>query len=305
MLHIAGLSGIGKTRTVFEACRDDDELRGVLYVPAFPSFTNELQRYLESPGRVAMVVIDEMPLNQLDSFIGQVEEFTDRLRFATIGPAPRGGSRRPGDPNLLLLSEPQTEGGVLQVVRGAGHGLPGPVLESIAAMSAHDLRLALLLVRATRQVPEYREVPIVDVGGIWQRIMSLFRAEIGDVDRFRDHYDALTSCIDVGRAGEFRAELEYLAQYHGLPATDLDRFIMEASRCGLGVETPSFFELVPRALAVQLFQHRVWPALLPALHDFLRDANRTAPSAVHRTLPGVCGGSPKGGRALARRFFSG
>jgi len=269
-LHIAGLSGIGKSRTVFEACRDDEELRGVFYVPTFPAFTRELQRYLEAPGRVAMVVIDEMPLNRLDGFIGQFEEFTDRLRFVTIGPAPRDGSRRSSYPNLLLLSEPRTDAGVVQVVRGAGHGLPDLVLESIAKISAHDLRLALLLVRATRQMPEYREVPIVDVEDIWQRVMSLFRAEIGDVERFRDHYEVLSSCIDVGREGEFRPELEFLAQYHRLAALDLDRSITMALRCGLGVETPYFFEPGPRALAAQLFQHRGWPALRPTLHDFLR-----------------------------------
>ena len=33
VLHFAGLSGIGKTRTVLEACREDPALSGVFYVP--------------------------------------------------------------------------------------------------------------------------------------------------------------------------------------------------------------------------------------------------------------------------------
>lgn len=271
VLHIAGLSGIGKTRTVFETCRVNEELRGVLYIPDLQSLTIELKRYLKNPGRVAMVVIDEVSLNKLDAFIGEFEDFTDRLRFATLGPAPRGESRRPSDPNILLLSEPKTTTGVLQVVRCAGQGIPDPVLESIAEMSAHDLRLALLLVKATKRSPQYRETPIIDVSEIWQRIMSLFVSEIGDVNRFRNHYEALSMFIDVGRDGEFRSELDYLAKYRQFKHMEIDRSIEEASRCGLGEKTPSFFEPGPRALAVQIFQYYVWPSMQLNLPDFLRE----------------------------------
>src|SRR5262249_28320430 len=63
VLHLAGLSGTGKTRTVLEVCRSEPALRGILYVSQFELRNEELFRYLEATGRQARVVFDEVPLN--------------------------------------------------------------------------------------------------------------------------------------------------------------------------------------------------------------------------------------------------
>ena len=117
--------------------------------------------------------------------------------------------------------------------------------------------------------PELREVPIVDVEDIWTRLMSLYGNRIGDAQRFRDHYGVLSSCIDVGRDGDHRLELEYLARHNNIPSSELDRSIAASDDCGLGILTPLFFEAGPRALAVQVFQDRVWPTLVPRLREFI------------------------------------
>src|SRR5262249_4253685 len=52
---------------------------------------------------------------------------------------------------------------------------------------------------------------------------------------------------------------------------DLEHATVLADRCGLGVWTPaSFFEAQPRALAVWLFQDRVWGRLHLRLQEFLK-----------------------------------
>jgi hypothetical protein len=61
VLHIAGLSGIGKTRSVLEACRRDPELSGVLYLQTVEDVTTPLYSYLEEHGRHAYIVIDGAP----------------------------------------------------------------------------------------------------------------------------------------------------------------------------------------------------------------------------------------------------
>ena len=269
VLHLAGFSGIGKTRTVLEACRipthqdkrgrDVQELLGVFYLPRFTDLSPEIWRYLEDEGRHVQLVIDEVPLADLDGLISRLAPLAERVRVVTIGPALRmDAGRRLSDPNVLLLPEPDTEAGVLAVARAAGEGLPEPVLRSIAEASAHDLRLALLLVRATRRSGEFHNAPVVDTDGIWRRLMSVFGAELGDTAHFRSHYEALTSCIDVGHAGHFAEELAYVADYFQIPLRDLERSVDVAGQCGLGNVTPSFFEAVPRALAAQVFQDWVW-----------------------------------------------
>lgn len=279
VLHIAGFSGIGKTRTVFQACRDAEsgtgarmvrELQGVFYLGSYADLTPEMWRYLEEDDRHLRLVIDEVPLSALDGLIDRFAAFPDRLRVVTVGPALRMDSgRRAVDPNVLVLPEPGTEAGVLAVVRSAGEGLPEDVLRSIAEAASHDLRLALLLVRATRRNPASRVLPIPDLDGVWLRLAEMFRGHLGDADRFRYLYEVLTTSVDVGRAGRHAQELRYLADHFQVPLDELERAAHQAAECGLGVVTPGFFESAPRALAVQVFQDRVWARLSGRLSEFI------------------------------------
>src|SRR5262249_13056553 len=77
--------------------------------------------------------------------------------------------------------------------------------------SGHDLRLALLLVRATKQSPEFQGLPLINIDGVWERLMGLFRLRVGDTNRFREHYEVLTVSIDVGIAEDVAGELAVLA----------------------------------------------------------------------------------------------
>jgi hypothetical protein len=271
VLHLAGLSGVGKTRTVLEACRDQRDLSGVLYIPRYPQLRERLLRHLtRNPNLFAFVVIDEVPLEDLRSLTSQVEHLAHRLRLVTIGPARRNERGRP-TANILVLPEPDTRQGVLEVVRRAGAGISEPVLESIADFAAHDLRLALMLVEATRQDGNLRDLPIEDGEDVWRRVTGLFGARLGDVAAFQVHYPRLTVAIDIGVQGDLRHELETIANQFGIEVARLDEVIAAAEPCGLGIKTTNFFEPVPRALAGHLFRQRIWGALQPRLAAFLSE----------------------------------
>jgi hypothetical protein len=270
VLHIAGLSGVGKSRTALEACRGQGDLEGVGYVPRYAQLDERFLLHLtRNEHLVALVVVDEVPLEDLRSFTYKIEEFGHRLRFVTIGPA-RRNERGRSSANILVMPEPATREGVLEVVRQAGAGLSEPVLESIAHFAAHDLRLALMLVEATQQDGEFRDLPIEDGESVWRRVTSLFRERLGDLDAFRTHYPFLTVAIEIGIRHEVRHELEYVAGQFAVDAPRFDDAINHAVPCGLGVVTPSnFFEPTPRALAGHLFRQRVWGSLRNRLDSFL------------------------------------
>lgn len=269
VLHIAGLSGVGKTRIVREACRTADDLEGVLYVPRYNALDESFIRHLtRNEHIIARVIIDEMPLSGLEYFKSKVGDFSNRLRFITIGPAHSKDTSHI-DSNILILSAPETKIGVLAVVRQAGRELSDAVLASIAEFSAHDLRLALMLVAATKQ-GEFSELPIQDGDDVWNRVTRLFRDRIGNVDTFSDHYRYLTVCIDIGCTGDRRTELEHIASEFDVAVQRLDEAIANAVPCGLGIQTPLFFEAGPRALTAHLFRHRVWPALRNRVSQFLQ-----------------------------------
>ena len=269
VLHLAGLSGIGKTRTVIQACLDDDNLKDTYYAPRFDELSREFLSYIESSERYVKAVIDEVSLAEWQRLANRFNDLANRVRLITVGPARRGERDRMSDPSLLILEEPDTVDGVLRVIEEAGRGLPETVLRSIAEVSSHDLRLALLLVIATKREPSWRDVPLYDLGEVWQRVTSVFQDGLGDLHAFGRSYEFLTSAVDVGRAGKHRDEVQYLASHFGVTSTELDRAINSADACGLGTQTPAFFEAGPRSLAVWVFQDRLWPVLKSTVDQFL------------------------------------
>ncbi|QDU21283.1 ATP-binding protein [Urbifossiella limnaea] len=266
VLHVAGLSGIGKTRVAFEACRRNERLNGVFYLPRYTDLTLALRRAIEAADAVTLVV-DETSFSEFEQVRALFADRPAQVRIVTLGPAAR--QRVHAHPDLIVVPEPQTEGEVLAVIRGPGQSLPEAVLQSIAARSAHDLRLALLLVEATRRRPDFQTVPLLDFDGVWRRVTTLFSSHIPDPVAFRSRYEVLTVSVDVGVRDEYGDELRALAGYFGIPESHLLDALNVAEGCGLGVRTTRFFEGVPHALAVGLFHDLFRRRLRDRLEEFM------------------------------------
>ena len=240
MLHVGGLSGIGKTRTVFEACLRNPELKGVFYIERFEQVGRELYRYLEEDGRHVYLVIDETPLDEVEAVMARLKEFADRVRRCDDRPHRTTSGNHTGRDHRLGGA-----GHRHRRVRGrrrtAGPGLPDAVLHSIAAQSGHDLRLALLLVQASERLPQFYGVPVVNIDGVWQRVMGLFAQEIGDPNDFRRFYEVLTVSIDVGMADDVAGEIESLARHFQHPVEHIREAAATAFRRGLGNRHRRFF----------------------------------------------------------------
>jgi len=269
VFHLAGLSGVGKTRTVLQACLDDKVLEDTYYAPRYEDLSEDFLSHVERQDINVRLIIDEVQLTDYDPLRYRFRDIGKRVRIVTVGPATRGQSRRSSESSLYVLEEPDTDEGVLQVVGRAGSDLHDDVLRSIAEVSGHDLRLALLLVFATRRNAKMRTVPVCDLDDVWKRVTSLFASRLGSVSQFSESYEILTSAIDIGHSGKYRNEVEYIGKHFSIPATGLDGAISAAHDCGLGIRTDRFFEAEPRALAVWLFQERLWPKLASTLESFL------------------------------------
>lgn len=266
VLHIAGLSGIGKTRTVLESCTSRNELSGVLYLPNSTILSLTLERALRET-ELVFVVIDETRLDEIDTIAARFADCADRVRIVTIGPASRQSTTAGRD--IVIVPEPESEDDILNVIRPHAHELSDAVLRSVAAHAAHDLRLALMLVRASLRDPELRTIPIVDFKGVWARIMRLFESEILDPNLYRQRYEALTVAIDVGVEGEVRPELQSLGIYFGQAEGELLDCLNVATNCGLGLRAGRFFEAIPHALALGLFSSLFGRQLRDRLQDFM------------------------------------
>ncbi len=85
VIHIAGWSGIGKTRTARRAC-EHRALEGVLYFPRLEAFTSGIEDYLtRNEWMRAAIVIDEVEIEDFSALQARLVEFQDRIRILTIG----------------------------------------------------------------------------------------------------------------------------------------------------------------------------------------------------------------------------
>lgn len=267
VLHVAGWSGIGKTRTLLEACLQEMALEGTLYFPRFEDFTNSEDYLQRNEGLRAAVVIDEVERGQSNDLRSRLAHCEGRIRVVTIGPALAHDFEVSED--SIAFPVPSDEGGVQAVIRAADPKIDGDQLFNIASFSDHDLRLALILVEANQRDPWLTNLP-ASLADVWRIILDRFKAEIGDLEKFRDLYEVLCSCKDVGNKGEPRQELEYLARFFGKPITDFDHVIAQAVACGLARQQGRYVE-VQRGLGRYRFATATWPRLTSTASDFVSE----------------------------------
>ncbi len=264
VIHLAGWSGIGKTRTVLQAC-EDPALESVLYFSSLEAFTGFEQHLTRNNGIHAALVIDEVPIEELSSLQSRLADFQNRLRVVTIGAGVKDSAvSRNG---VIMVPEPDSATDVVAVIQSANPSLLTEQAWNIANWSDHDLRLALLLTEADKNDPTFTQHPFASVEDVWKRVLSLFISEITDQNEFTKNYQLLSITLDIGNKDERRDELHSLAQFFSVPISSLDRTIALACQCGLGRQQGRFFEATPRALARRIFERWSWSIVK---NDFTR-----------------------------------
>ncbi|MDR3606237.1 MAG: hypothetical protein P4M08_02525 [Oligoflexia bacterium] len=94
IFRIEGLPGIGKTRFVFELLKEDDFSNSTIYIKADQFIGYELYNMLlNTPGKTAIVVVDECSLKQHDEIVrafgsrgSRIQIFTISFEMGPIGP---------------------------------------------------------------------------------------------------------------------------------------------------------------------------------------------------------------------------
>jgi hypothetical protein len=186
VLHVAGWSGIGKTRTLLEACRQEPALEGTLYFPKFEDFIETEDYLIRNQGLRVVIVIDEVEFGQSNELRSRLAQYESRFRVVTIGSAVAHDFQ--ASETAILFPNPNEEGGVSAVIRAADPKIERDQIFNIASFSDHDLRLALILVESNQRDPWLTNLP-TSLADVWQIILNRFKLEIGDLEKFREVYD--------------------------------------------------------------------------------------------------------------------
>lgn len=274
ILHLAGLSGIGKTRLVYEACADPRLHGSILYFPTFMEGRALVDRLRQEPECSAVILIDEVSLTEYSNLRDSLTDVGDRVRCVSIGPGTRNDR---SNRQVEVLDPPSDERQVVQVLRAnSPPQLSDSTLEQIAKASSSDLRFALLLLQVVLQDPSLSLSPetlaqvLMDSEEIFNRVLRLFSKEAGALDDdFRKRYRWLTLGAQVGVSQPREKELEFIAEQAGEPVHLLQVAVGQARECGLGEVLAHMFEAVPRGLATSLFARKLWPLIGHRFSDLL------------------------------------
>lgn len=257
MLYITGRSGIGKTRATLQACLSNPVLHSVLYYETVDAFYHDEAFYDSSGECAAFVVIDDVQISEWDKLHRRMGSFSRRLRIVAIGPTIVGGTT--GYDEILEVSVPESSH-VMEVIKVSNPEIPDEDVKWLANQCDHDLRLALLLSSIYLRDPYLRN-PLSRVQHVWDRVIHCFAPDLGDTEKFKELYEILCLCLDIGNRDEHRIELTYIASYFQKRETDFDRAMDMAIKCRLGRQQGRFFEASPAALARWLFEERAWPLI--------------------------------------------
>lgn len=264
-VHVEGVSGLGKTRMVMEALRDQPNEALVVYVPSEDQFPPAVLNHLQTQGRAAVVVIDECDAKRHDVFAGMLQTGT-RIRLVTIS---EPSQRAPRAATLLVKAfddEPLSK--LLQ------ENMPTLWPEAtrvIVEVSAGNIDYALKCAKALiAQRPGFAR-QLVDPADIRQFIAdelpggALFLAS-----------SALALFSRLGFDGDLASELRTVSAALAIPETDLRAAAAELTAKGLLSSQGRYRSVGPSPVAIYLasngwteFGSRVVTDLIPALTDDL------------------------------------
>ncbi|MCA9289319.1 MAG: hypothetical protein KDA05_12075 [Phycisphaerales bacterium] len=273
--HIAGLSGVGKTRLVHEACKRSTASASVLYYASYVAARPMIARVRADPAARCTLVIDECSLTQAVALADELDECTARARVVSIGPASPSDRSR----DFVIVVQPPERAAIEAVlsqvpVAWATRG----AIASLAESAGHDLRYALLVWRVLKGAASPPDSPagiaalLDDDEVVLTRVLELFRPRLGDQSSFLSLYKWLTLGRQIGTRSPRREEVQYLAKLADCGETSLLDVISRARECGLGESPAHLFEAIPRGLATRVFCRHLWPAIEPVFEEIFADA---------------------------------
>ena len=269
---IYGTSGIGKTRTALEVCRDTYPFFDALIFESFRTFQkfrNELSAYKDT----AYLIVDDVTLADWREIDGLCHDCPN-LRIVCISGELETETVSIYGGRYLLHLETCTDDDVKRLISVAYPGLNERDMELVVKFSGHDLRFALLLAELFRNDPAFMEKRWTKAGICTAAFAAraVIERRLTRVNSDNPHSpeqvaNAFSMFLNFGMNPTPADELGFISNYFGIDQYELEHSAEEFSTQRLGVIRDNYFELSPRALARILFTE---------CHDaMIRRGNRT------------------------------
>ncbi len=255
VFRLTGLSGIGKTRFVFELLSEFDFRNRVIYVHADQLRSSSIYgRLLNDVNLSAILVIDECDIQQHEHF---VRSFSARgPRLAVFALSPEMGRVPP--PTLPYHLSSMDVEQIKEIIKADAQQLPDDVVSRLGEFADGYPRIAVLLSQSYLESPS-QEFLIIDDDALMDRLIG-GRLDYGS-DYFRKTKKALTSLSlfqKVGYEGQLSNEAQWLVDYAEIPWSDFTEIVAEQRQRGI-IQGKYYIYVTPFMLRIYLFK-KWWEA---------------------------------------------
>lgn len=260
VLHLTGLSGVGKSRLLLEAFGSGelaDAFRGLaMYADESehePATITGAVRSLADMGLRAIVVVDQCTSGTRESLVNMIREDSSRLSLVTVEDEVRSDNR---DPHQMLI-EQASDNVIEGIVGHLASGLP-----------SQDMRR---LVRFAQGFPEFA----VSVASAWSTskpighvtehryVMTFLQAEIHENPKLIVQSAQLLAAFGlIGIDEDSDDQLDAVARVGGLDAQELNQGLQHLADIGAARRRGTLYVLEPRPVGLYLAE-RQWKAWTP------------------------------------------
>jgi hypothetical protein len=255
VFRLTGLSGIGKTRFVFEILSEFDLRNRVIYIHADQLLSSSIYGKLVNDVNLsAILVIDECDIQQHEHFVRSFSGRGPRLAVFTLSPEM---GRVPSPTLPYHLSSMNVEQ-IKEIIKADAQQLPDDVVSRLGEFADGYPRIAVLLSQSYLENPS-QEFLIIDDDALMDRLIG-GRLDYGS-DYFRKTKRALTSLSlfqKVGYEGQLSNEAQWLAAYSEIPWSNFKEIVAEQRERGI-IQGKYYIYVTPFMLRIYLFK-KWWEA---------------------------------------------
>lgn len=253
---LCGFSGVGKTRTVLQACVRGADLCNAIFFDSFEDFDQVFNSRLKpyaaaAPNEQVYLIVDDVKLEDWQELARAIRPCAN-IRALAIAEMGEELKNRQDLPTLWL--PPCNEEDSINIILTVHPTLDEENARTIFQLSRNDLRFALLIAYMVEKAPDFLKweegfaSDTYSTQKLVKKIMSQF-----DTESEQKAVKIFSLFVDFGCADRGSRELEFLGRYFDMDSALLRRTMVSCLRNQLGISKGNCFELSPRAFALLLF----------------------------------------------------
>jgi|Deesub1362A_J573_1020465.scaffolds.fasta_scaffold03337_4 hypothetical protein len=255
IIRIEGLSGIGKTRLVFEALSPDDIKSKVIYFGNAEIFKNSplFNVLLIDENLEAIVVVDECSLKDHEYFKNYFANRGQRLTIITLSHE----MSTPSSPTYYWKLSPLLKEKIKELLSKEVQGLPPEAIDRLSVFADGYPRIAVLLAENYLADPESFSGDILTISD--ENLMNRLIAGTTDIrsDYFEKKIKKTLMWISlfekIGYKGELKEETKWLARQIGIDWYEFQEIVAEQRKRGI-IQGEYYIYVTPFALAIYLIR---------------------------------------------------